>query len=225
MLDGFKGRLKEVIAVAYNPSTKAMARTPVAAYEYDGQGRLRAEWNPAISPALKATYGYDSEGHVTALTPPGQESWAFTYGGIAGDASTGRLLKVTRAPASSTLWNGEATNNTAVPKLSGTAAVGVRMAVSEGTCVSASYELAGWPLRATVLLSASHPGARPPSLMAMKPLPGHPGVFSVPEVGESVGSETEQYARRVPGAWLVVSRAKPAQRLALLERLRAVVHL
>jgi hypothetical protein len=93
------------------------------------------------------------------------------------------------------------------------------------TCASASYELAGWPLQATVLLSAAHPGARPPSLMAMKPLRGHPGVFSVPDRGESTGPETEQYARRVPGAWLVVSRAKPAQRLALLERLRAVVHL
>jgi YD repeat-containing protein len=129
----FKGRLKEVIAVAYNPSTKAMARTPVAAYEYDGHGRLRTEWNPAISPAVKTTYGYDSEGQVTSLTPPGQESWAFTYGAIGGDASTGRLLKVTRAPASGALWNGEATTNTAAPKLSGTPAVGVRMAVSEGT--------------------------------------------------------------------------------------------
>jgi hypothetical protein len=92
------------------------------------------------------------------------------------------------------------------------------------TCASTSYNLAGWPLRATVLLSASHPGARPPSLMAMKPLPGHPGVFSVPGEEEPPGPETEQYARRVPGAWLLVSRAKPAQRLALLERLRAVVH-
>lgn len=133
----FKGRLKEVIAVAYNPSSKAMARTPVAAYEYDGQGRLRAEWNPAISPALKATYGYDSEGHVTALTPPGQESWAFTYGAISGDPSMGRLLKMTRTPTSGALWNGEATSNTAVPKVSGTPAVGVRMAVSEGTWTNA----------------------------------------------------------------------------------------
>jgi hypothetical protein len=92
-------------------------------------------------------------------------------------------------------------------------------------CASTSYELAGWPLRATVLLSASHPGARPPSLMAMKPLPGHPGVFSAPVVGESAGPEAERYARRVPGAWLVVSRAKPAQRLALLKDLSVSIHL
>jgi YD repeat-containing protein len=132
-----KGLLKEVIAVAYNPATKAMARTPVAAYEYDAQRRLRAEWNPAISPALKTTYGYDAEGHVTSLTPPGQESWALTYGTIAGDASTGRLLKATRAPAAAALWNGEPTKNTVLPKLSGTPAVGVRMAVSEGTWTNA----------------------------------------------------------------------------------------
>lgn len=92
------------------------------------------------------------------------------------------------------------------------------------TCASTSYELAGWPLRATVLLSASHPGARPPSLMAMRPLPGHPGVFSVPEGGESSGPENEQYARRVQGGWLIVSKAKPAQRLALLEHLSAKVN-
>ncbi len=92
------------------------------------------------------------------------------------------------------------------------------------TCASTSYELAGWPLRATVLISASHPGATPPSLPAMKPLSGHPGVFSTP-TGEPPGPESELYARRVQGGWLVVSKAKPIQRLALLEHLRATVHL
>jgi hypothetical protein len=90
------------------------------------------------------------------------------------------------------------------------------------TCASASFEFAGWPLRVSVLISAAHPGAQPPALPAMTPLPGHSGVFSVPGGGQSA-SESEQYARRVPGGWLVVGKAKPAQRLALLERLRAVV--
>jgi hypothetical protein len=90
------------------------------------------------------------------------------------------------------------------------------------TCASTSYELAGWPLLATVLISASHPGIRPPLLPEMKPLPGHPGVFSAP--GGEEGSESALYARRVPGGWLVVSKAKPVQRLALLEHLRATVH-
>ncbi len=129
----YKHRLAEVIAVAYNPATKAMAKTPVAKYEYDGQGRLRAEWNPAISPALKTTYGYDGEGHVTALSPPGQEPWLFTYGTIAGDPSTGRLLKAARAPASTPLWKGALPAEKTLPAVSGSPVVGIRMAVSNGS--------------------------------------------------------------------------------------------
>jgi hypothetical protein len=97
--------------------------------------------------------------------------------------------------------------------------------VGEGfiSCASTSYELAGWPLVATVLISAAHPGARPSSLPSMRPLPGHPGVFSTFR-GQASGSEGELYARRVRSGWLVVSESKPAQRLALLEDLRATVH-
>ncbi len=129
----YKGRLKQVALIAYNPSTKAIARTVVAKYEYDGQGRLRDVWNPQISTALKTVYGYDAEGHVTALTSPGQESWAFTYGEIAGDPSTGRLLKVLRAPASTPLWTGGALSNTGAPTLSGSAVSGAIVNASTGT--------------------------------------------------------------------------------------------
>ncbi len=129
----YKGRLEEVEFIAYNPSSKAMARIAVAKYEYDRLGRLRAEFNPEISPALKTVYGYDAEGHVTALTAPGQESWAFTYGTIPGDSTTGRLLKLTRAPASAKLWKGEAPKITEAPTLSGASIVGLPMTVSNGT--------------------------------------------------------------------------------------------
>ena len=129
----YKGHLSQVIFHGYNPSSKAIEEKAVAQYSYDKQGRLRAEWDPRLEHPLKTIYGYDTEGHVTSLTPPGQESWAFIYGTIAGDSNTGRLLKVTRAPASATLWNGEAVKNTEAPKLSGTPAVGVRMSVSNGT--------------------------------------------------------------------------------------------
>jgi YD repeat-containing protein len=125
-------RLKEVIAVAYNPSTKAIVKTPIAAYEYDINGRLRAEWDPRIIPALKTTYGYDVAGHVTSLNPPGQETWAFTYGPIAGDANSGRLLKVTRAPLGASLWNGSLPSNTEQPAWSGTSRVGNTISVSTG---------------------------------------------------------------------------------------------
>jgi streptogramin lyase len=128
----YKGRLKEVLLIAYNPSIKGMEEPAVAQYSYDRQGRLRAEWNPQLEKPLKMVYGYDSEGHVTALTPPGQESWAFIYGEISGDPSTGRLLKVTQAPVSAELWDGEAPTNTEAPKISGTPLVGVRLAASSG---------------------------------------------------------------------------------------------
>jgi YD repeat-containing protein len=128
----YKGRLMKVSFTGYNTTGKKMETIAVAQYAYDKQGRLRAEWDPRISPALKTTYGYDAEGHVTALTPPGQESWAFTYGTIPSDGSPGRLLKVMRPPASGGLWGGKLPSKTEAPKLSGSPVVGVKMSVSNG---------------------------------------------------------------------------------------------
>jgi hypothetical protein len=134
----YKGRLQQVLFVAYNPAKgiEKMEEKPVAEYVYDKDGRLRAEWNPQMAHPLKTAYGYDAEGHVTALTPPGQESWAFTYGTIAGDANTGRLLKATQAPVSAALWNGKLPEKSKGPELTGSPVLGVRMAVSNGTWVN-----------------------------------------------------------------------------------------
>ena len=77
---GYKGRLAKVAFTAYNPSEKAMETMSVAEYVYDKQGRLRAEWDRGISTPLKTTYGYDAEGHVVAVNPPGQEPWLIHYG-------------------------------------------------------------------------------------------------------------------------------------------------
>lgn len=128
----YEGRLTQIEFTGANPSTKAMETVPVADYVYDSKGRLRAEWDPRISPALKTTYGYDAQGEVTAVTPPGQESWALIYGTIPRDPSGGRLIKATRAPASTKLWSGEALVDSEAPRLSGTPVVGVKMAVSDG---------------------------------------------------------------------------------------------
>jgi DNA-binding beta-propeller fold protein YncE len=136
----YKGRLVQVVAHVYNPSeppAKAMEEKAVAQYSYDKQGRLRAEWDPRLEHPLKTLYGYDAEGQVTSLTPPGEESWAFTYGTFAGDTNAGRLLKVYRASASTSLWSGETVKNTETPKLSGSATVGVRMGVSNGVWTNA----------------------------------------------------------------------------------------
>ncbi len=130
----YSGHLARVYYWAYDPVSKAMKMVEVAHYLYDKQARLRTEWDPRISPALKTTYGYDSEGHVTALTAPGQETWAFTYGTIPGDTTAGRALKVTQGTASTTLWAGEGVKNTGEgPTLTGSPVMGNRMTVSDGT--------------------------------------------------------------------------------------------
>ncbi len=134
---GYEHRLKEVIAVAYNPSSKGMGRTAVAAYLYDPQGRLRAEWNPSITPALKTTYGYDAAGHLTAQSSPGQQSWLMHYGTSAGEAGNARLLSVSRLSAEGgvgNLWNGHRLTNSTVPALSTTSpAIGTTLTVNNGT--------------------------------------------------------------------------------------------
>lgn len=139
----FNRRLMKVSFIGYNPSVSKMESNVVAEYAYDQTGRLRAEWNPQASSELKTTYGYDAAGHITALTSPGQQPWAFTYGTIAGNPSSGRLLKVTQAQPKAGASEAEVktklaeqaepASNTEAPKLTGTPAVGVKMAVSKGT--------------------------------------------------------------------------------------------
>jgi YD repeat-containing protein len=113
----YTGRLVGVSLDAYNPSTKSMKQTEVASYAYDSEGRLRAEWDPRISPALKTIYGYDAENHVTAVSAPGQQPWLLSYETLPNDSSTGRLGWVTRPPASTELGK-KAPHNTSLPKLS-----------------------------------------------------------------------------------------------------------
>jgi DNA-binding beta-propeller fold protein YncE len=160
----FAGHLKEVIYAAWNPQAEAgkgkIEEVPVARYSYDKLGRLRAEWDPRIERSpLKTTYGYDEEGHVTALTPPGEQPWTFTYGTIAGDVGSGRLIKYARPPATTAPWNGKVVSlNEAEcllvigwrrfcsllegPRLSGSAQVGTRMAISQGVWSNAPVSYA-----------------------------------------------------------------------------------
>jgi streptogramin lyase len=128
----YSGRLSKVSLEAFNPVSKAMQRTVVAEYSYDSRGELRAEWDPRISPALKTTYGYDEQGHVTAISPAGQEPWIFTYGTSSGDSGTGRLLKSMRPPAGTALWSGEAVKGTEAPTISGAPRTRWRLNVSDG---------------------------------------------------------------------------------------------
>jgi hypothetical protein len=91
-------------------------------------------------------------------------------------------------------------------------------------CTNDSYSLHGWPLFASVLLSASHPGASPSPLPAMRPLRGHPGIYQAP--GEQSDARNEMLTRRGKGTWLVVVKGQGLkQRLELLEHLSARVNL
>jgi streptogramin lyase len=130
----YNGHLTKVLLTAYNPVSKKMQETTVAEYTYDILGRLRAEWDPRISPALKTVYGYDEEGHLTALAPPGQQPWLFSYGTANGDTGTGRLLSLTRPAVSTALGINPVPTNTEAPKLSTVSPVqGVQLSVSAGS--------------------------------------------------------------------------------------------
>jgi hypothetical protein len=96
--------------------------------------------------------------------------------------------------------------------------------IGEGfvSCASTLFNLAGWPVLATVLISASNPGAAPRALPEMTPVPGRRGLFEAPGPGTR-GSESMLLMRRVRGGWLLVSGAKPKQRLIVMKALSATV--
>jgi RHS repeat-associated protein len=165
----YENHLREATFTAYDPSKGQVKTTTVAQYQYDKEGRLRAEWNPLISPALKTTYGYDATGHVTSVTPAGQQPWTITYGAIAGDTRTGRVLAVTRPSSSTEAGAGEIPTNTEAPKLSTTKPVeGTELKVTSGAWsnspLSYSYQwerCSSAGTECTPILGATNPGYTP----------------------------------------------------------------
>jgi tripartite motif-containing protein 71 len=130
----FKGHLTRVYFDAWNPASKAMARVTVAHYLYDAKGRLRAEWNPSVAGEPKTTYGYDAEGHVTAVSAPGQQPWLIRYGTSEKDTRVGRVLSVSRAKASQPLGSGVVPLSVKAPELSASNPVaGQSVSVSKGS--------------------------------------------------------------------------------------------
>jgi RHS repeat-associated protein len=131
----YEGDLESIEYTAWNPVAKNMRVTDVARYSYDNRGRLRAEWDPRITPEpLKTYYGYDSEGHLTAITPPGEQTWAFVYGTMSASTTSGVALKARQAPTNEKeeVWSGATLANTVAPEVSGSSTTGIRMTVSEG---------------------------------------------------------------------------------------------
>ncbi|MFB6961689.1 RHS repeat-associated core domain-containing protein [Streptomyces sp. NPDC056309] len=109
----FAGQVSQIRSWSTPLGASAATAVAVASYAYDDAGRLREQWDPRISPALKTAYTYDSAGRVTTLTPPGQLPWTLTYGKAGSNpaAGDGMLLKASRAtltPGSASQTNGTA---------------------------------------------------------------------------------------------------------------------
>ncbi|MFI6935461.1 DNRLRE domain-containing protein [Streptomyces sp. NPDC050287] len=97
-LGDITGQVTQIRLWTTDPGASTSTATVVSQYAYDSQGRLREQWDPRISPALKTAYTYDSAGRVVTLTPPGELPWAFEYGkaGSSAVAGDGMLLAVSR---------------------------------------------------------------------------------------------------------------------------------
>jgi hypothetical protein len=81
-------------------------------------------------------------------------------------------------------------------------------------CASLTFGGGASSTVATVLLDADDPGTEPAELPAAQVVKGHPGIVSEPANGGEI------LARRITGAWLVVTKATSIkQGIALLERI------
>ncbi len=99
----YDGHLDKISLAAWDHFAESYEEIPIAEYAYDTDGRLRAAWDPRISPAVKTTYGYDAAGHITAVAPSGQQPWMMHYGSAAGSSHTDWLLSASRPEASASL--------------------------------------------------------------------------------------------------------------------------
>ncbi|MFF8974309.1 DNRLRE domain-containing protein [Streptomyces sp. NPDC014995] len=97
-LGDFAGQVTRIRQWTTAPGAAGATATVVSQYAYDASGRLREQWDPRISPALKTAYTYDSAGRVVTQTPAGELPWTFEYGkaGSGTVAADGMLLGVSR---------------------------------------------------------------------------------------------------------------------------------
>ncbi len=111
----YPGRADRLVLLAAAPGSATATAVTIAQYRYDDLGRLREVTDPRVA-GTKLAYGYDAEGRVTTLTPPGHQPWTFSYGtaGTTGDPNAGRLLTATRptlAPGTTATVTGSASSS------------------------------------------------------------------------------------------------------------------
>ncbi|HMI82261.1 MAG TPA: DNRLRE domain-containing protein [Solirubrobacterales bacterium] len=152
-------RLAKITYYAATSNT-TMGSWEVANYSYDSQGRLIAEWDPRIAPALKETYAYASGGQIQTITPPGQEPWTMDYGSVAGEEPNGRLVAVKRASLVEGQPTAQATIAYNVP-LSGSGAP-----YDMGIATVAKWGQQAFPTDATAIFPPSEVPSSPPSSYA-----------------------------------------------------------
>ncbi|MFF7545980.1 DNRLRE domain-containing protein [Streptomyces canus] len=97
-LGDYAGQVSRIRQWSTDPGAAGATAIVVSSYAYDASGRLREQWDPRVSPALKTTYTYDSAGRVVTQTPPGELPWTFEYGkaGASSVVGDGMLLSVSR---------------------------------------------------------------------------------------------------------------------------------
>lgn len=156
---------------------QTVSRT-VAKYEYDKEGRLAAEWDPRISPALKTTYTYISGGQIKTITPAAEEPWTMEYGTADEEEVNGRLMNVKRASLVASPTTAQTTIAYGVP-LSGS---GAPYAMS-GTDV-AKWGQKDVPQDATAIFPPDEVPGSPPSSWARA------GVYYMDAEGQAVNTAT-----------------------------------
>nr|AKA59505.1 putative large secreted protein [uncultured bacterium NM_1663] len=147
--------MRQVDLTVFDPASGMMQPVTVARYLYDRAGYLRAAWDPRISPTLTTTYGYDAKGHLTSITPPGQEAWTLAYATTPRDPlNEGRLSSVSR-PA----LPGTATTTVAydVPLTGGSAPYQM------GAANAAAWGQTDVPMSATAIFPPDRVPSNPPT--------------------------------------------------------------
>ncbi|WP_258055037.1 DNRLRE domain-containing protein [Streptomyces sp. Ru71] len=155
-LGDFNGQVKQIKEWATDPGAASATATVVAQYSYDDAGRLREEWDPRISPALKTAYTYDSAGRVATLTPPGELAWTFTYGkaGNAATAGDGMLLSASRPNLTQGTQNTPDGTNATSSVVYDVPLTGTKAPYAMGTSDVAAWGQADVPTDATAVFPA-----------------------------------------------------------------------
>lgn len=142
----------------YNATGNPASGQVVAKYEYTTKGRLKAVWDPRISPSLKEEYVYaypaEWENELAEIKPPGEEPWVLDYYQTGYDAT---LKGVSRA----SLVEDDETATTTVAYDVPISGEGAPYDLSAET--AAEWGQSDYPVNATAVFPPDHVPSDPPS--------------------------------------------------------------